>query len=249
MNKRLAVVVMVLSIPVVWSVAVKALGLPSFILPPPGLVLTALRDESSYLLQHTQITLNEALMGYLVANAISISLALSFLYCSPLENFATPWLIFIRNIPFVTVSSILVITMGDSPASKLVIVILMTFYPILANLSKGLKSVKPVLLDRMQVLHASRWQIFRHIRLPSALPYFVAAHEISFTGSIVAAIVSEYMFSRKGLGYVILYSMAQYRADILYAATLICCSLSIGAYLTVKLIESRIFAWKRDLRD
>lgn len=249
MNRKIAYLVMFVSVPLVWIFIIRVSGLPSFIIPPPTLVVKVLLKETGYFIYHTKVTLTEAFLGYLLANLISVSLAISFLYCTRLEDFATPWLIFLRNIPFVTVTSILVIVMGDSVVSKLIIVVLVTYFPILANLSKGLRAVDSVLLDRMQVLNASQWQIFTRIRLPSALPYYVAAHEISFTGSIMAAIVSEWLFARKGLGYVIVYSLMQYRADQLYAATLISCFLSISAYLMVKFLENRLFAWKQDLRN
>jgi NitT/TauT family transport system permease protein len=154
-------------------------------------------------------------------------------------------MVVIRNVPFVTVASILVVTLGDTLTTKIIVVVLVSFFPLLANLVKGLGSASPVLIDRMEVLNASRWQVFKRVLWPAAMPYYVAAHEIAFTGSIVGAIVAEWFFSRKGLGFLIVQSTTEYRADRLYAVTLIASVLAVGAYLLCRLWEHWLFRWKR----
>jgi NitT/TauT family transport system permease protein len=201
-------------------------------------------SERDILLSHTWITIVEALTGYAIANLIAITLSVSFLYLPWLESLALPWTVIIKNVPFVTIASILIIILGDTPLPKIIIVVLVTFFPILANVTKGLKSADPVLLDRMQTLDSSQWDIFTKVRWPSALPYYIAAHEIAFTGSIIGAIVAEWLFARKGLGYLIVQAMTQYRADRLWAVTLLASSLAVGAYLLVKTIEKYLFRWQ-----
>jgi ABC-type nitrate/sulfonate/bicarbonate transport system permease component len=152
----------------------------------------------------------------------------------------------IKNIPFVSIASLLVITFGDTLTPKLIVVVLVTFFPLLANLVKGFKSADPVLVDRLRVLHATRWQIFRRVLWPSALPYYVAAHEIAFTSSIIAAIISEWSFSRRGLGYLIIESVANYRADRLYAINIVGAALALSAYFACRLWEAWLFRWRAD---
>lgn len=247
MNEKRAYLIMFASIPAFWVAAIKITGFPPFLLPPPGLVARVLWEEAGQFAFHTGITVAEAMGGYLVANTIAIALAISFLYLPWLEALLVPWLVMIKNVPFVTIASILIITLGDSPAPKVIIVILVCFFSILANLIKGLKSADQVLLDRMKVLSASQWQIFARVRWPSALPYYIAAHEIAFTGSIIGAIVAEWMFARRGLGFLIVRAMMQYRADKVYAVTIIASTLAIGAYLLVKLLEKRLFRWREGI--
>ena len=208
------------------------------------MVADVLWSERDILLSHTWITIVEALTGYAIANLIAITLSVSFLYLPWLESLALPWTVIIKNVPIVTIASILIIILGDTPLPKIIIVVLVTFFPILANVTKGLKSADPVLLDRMQTLDSSQWDIFTKVRWPSALPYYIAAHEIAFTGSIIGAIVAEWLFARKGLGYLIVQAMTQYRADRLWAVTLLASSLAVGAYLLVKTIEKYLFRWQ-----
>lgn len=167
--------IMFVSIPVFWMLAVRFSGLPSVILPPPSMVWSVLVNEAGSLWFHTGVTIGEALLRYAVANVFAIGLAVMFLYSPWSEHFVTPWMVLIKNVPFVTVASILVVTFGDSLSTKVIVVVLVSFFPLLANLVKGLGSAPPELLDRMKVLDASRWQVFKRVLWPAALPYYVAA--------------------------------------------------------------------------
>lgn len=244
MNERLAYLIMLVSVPILWVIAIEVSGYPTFLLPPPDMVGDVLWSERELLLEHTWATIVEAMTGYAVANVIAIALSISFLYLPWLEALAIPWTVIIKNVPFVTIATILIIILGDTPLPKIIIVVLVTFFPILANVTKGLKSADSVLLDRMQTLDSSQWEIFAKVRWPSALPYYIAAHEIAFTGSIIGAIVAEWIFARKGLGYLIVQSMTQYRADRLWAVTLIASVLAVGAYMLVKAVERYLFRWQ-----
>jgi len=244
MSEKKAYIVMLLSIPILWIAVVKVTGFPPFLLPPPDLVVKVFVEEWSQFAYHTGITLVEAMVGYALANAIALSMAVLFLYLPGFESLALPWTVVIKNVPFVTIASILIVTLGDSPAPKIIIVTLVCFFPILANVTKGLKEADPALLDRMKVLDASQWQIFTKVRWPEALPYYVASHEIAATGSIIGAIVAEWMFARRGLGFLIVRSMMQYRADKVYAVTIIASFLSVGAYILVRVVEKHLFRWR-----
>ena len=249
MTERRACLLMIVSVPVFWYAVVWLFEPKPLIFPPLDMVLRLLWEERGSLLMHTWVTLQEALLGYAVANALAIGLAVSFLYVRGLEPFATPWMVVLKNIPFPAIASILIVTMGDTLAPKVIIVILVTFFPILANVSKGLKSVDPVLLDRMRSLHASRWQIFCKVSWPAAMPYYIAAHEIAFTGSIIGAIIGEWLFAQKGLGYLIVQAGSDFRTDRLFAVTLIAGHLAIGAYVLVRLLEKRLFRWQTNPLD
>ncbi len=244
MNERLAYLVMIVSVPILWFLVIWISEAPSFLLPPPNMVAEVLWTEREILLLHTGVTMTVALIGYAIANIIAIALSVSFLYLSWFEALAVPWTVVIKNVPFVTIATILIIIMGNNALPRIIIVVLVTFFPILANVTKGLKSADSVLLDRMQTLDSSQWKVFTKVRWPSALPYFIAAQEIAFTSSIIAALVAEWLFARSGLGYLIIQGMTQYRADRVWAVTLVASVLAVGAYLLVKTIEKYLFRWQ-----
>jgi NitT/TauT family transport system permease protein len=248
MNSRAAVLWFLISVTAIWYGVVWIGQLAPIVLPPPHLVLMIMAKEWSGLLYNTVVTLSTALTGYFFANVIAILLAICFLYLSWLRSLATPWVIVIKNLPIVSVASLLIITFGDSPIPRILVVILICFHPLLANLMKGFEEVDPNLLNRFQTLHATRWQRFRYVLWPNALPYYVAAHEIAFTSSIIAAVIAEFFFARQGLGYLLTEAMNDHRGDRLWATNVIIALLSAGAYLISRWLESILIPWRERSR-
>lgn len=237
---------MFVSIPIFWVLIVSIFEPKPFLFPPLGLVIDVLKEDGANIAMHTLATLKIAFIGFILANLLAISLAVSFLYIPPLESFLTPWAVLIKNLPLPVYASILVVVLGDTPLPKIIVVILFNFFPILANMIKGLKSTDTVLIDRLRSLNANNWQIFIKARWPAALPYYIAAQEIAFTGGLIAAIVAEWFFSQEGLGYLLVQSSTEYRTDRLYAVALLASVLAIGSFLLVRLAESWFFRWKQE---
>lgn len=242
--ERYGYLIMIVSLPIVWQVLVWTSGFQPFILPGPLLVVNHLIDDWSNFLYHTGITMLGALLGYAFANIFAIAIAILFVYVPSVQSILMPWFIVIKNIPYVVIAPILILTLGATALPKIIVVFLVTFFPLVANISAGLRAADDVLLDRMRVLNASRWQIFWKVRWPAAVPYYMAAHEIAFTGAIIAAIVAEFFFSREGLGYLIVTAMETYRADTLYAVTLVAGVLGVGNYLLVVRLRKWVMRWQ-----
>ena len=241
---RYGYLIMIVSLPIIWQILVWTSGFEPFILPGPVLVVKHLINDWSNFLYHTSFTMLGALVGYAFANAFAIAIAILFVYVPSVQNILMPWFIVIKNIPYVVIAPILILTLGSTSLPKIIIVFIVTFFPLVANISAGLRSADDVLLDRMRVLNASRWQIFWKVRWPAAIPYYMAAHEIAFTGAIIAAIVAEFFFSRVGLGYMIVTAMETYRADTLYGVTLVAGVLGLGNYLLVVRLRKWVMRWQ-----
>lgn len=244
MPARYSYILMLISIPLIWKLLSVISGLPIFILPPPELVFKTIVSDWRTFAFHTGVTLWGAVVGYAVANVFAITMAIVFVYRPSSEGFLMPWFVIVKNIPFVTIAPILIITLGRTDLPKIIIVFLVSFFPLLANLSAGLRAADRGLLDRMFVLNASSMQVFQKVRWPSAIPYYMAGHEVAFTGSIIAAIVAEFFFSSSGLGYLIVTAMTAYRADQLYAVTCIAGLLGVGNYLAVVALRNWILRWQ-----
>ncbi len=241
---RYGYLIMIVSLPIIWQILVWTSGFEPFILPGPVLVVKHLINDWSTFLYHTGFTMLGALVGYAFANVFAIAIAILFVYVPSVQNILMPWFIVIKNIPYVVIAPILILTLGSTSLPKIIIVFIVTFFPLVANISAGLRSADDVLLDRMRVLNASRWQIFWKVRWPAAIPYYMAAHEIAFTGAIIAAIVAEFFFSREGLGYMIVTAMETYRADTLYGVTLVAGVLGLGNYLLVVRLRKWVMRWQ-----
>ena len=244
MNRKRATLIMLLSIIPVWLLTIEISGYPSFLIPPPLLVGRIFLEEASLLLSHAKVTVGQALIGYLIANGIAFSAAITFLYIDWLRDLATPWMVLIRNVPFLCFSSILILLFGDTSIPKIAIVVLICYYPLMEQINTGLRSVDQVLLDRLQVLDASVWQIFYKVRLPSALPFYFTALRITLPSSIMASVVAEWMYTRRGLGYLIQQSIVRTRSDRLWAIVVIIVIVSISAFFLVQLAERKVLRWK-----
>jgi NitT/TauT family transport system permease protein len=243
--ERWGYLMMIISLPIVWQLLVWFSGLEPFILPGPVLVVNHLIEDWSTFLYHTGVTMLGALIGYAFANLFAVAIAILFVYVPSVQSILMPWFIVIKNIPYVVIAPILILTLGLTPLPKIIVVFIVTFFPLVANIAAGLRAADDVLLDRMHVLNASRWQVFWKVRWRAAIPYYMAAHEIAFTGAIIAAVVAEFFFSREGLGYLIVTAMETYRADTLYGVTLVAGVLGVGNYLLVVRLRKWVMRWQQ----
>ena len=228
------------SILILWYLAIYFSGLPAFVIPRPERVIATLFTESSFITIHLVETLKVALIGFILSNVVGIGLAVLFLAFPLGRQLLMPAAITLRNMPYVALVTVLVLAFGDSIGSKVTIVVLAGFFPVLVNTSRGLQAADPVVLDRMRVLNASWWETFTQVRLPYALPFIVSAQEITGSGSIIVAIAAEWMISSTGLGYVINRAMQQYRGDQVYAVAFLAAILSFTVYAVVHFIGERL---------
>lgn len=230
----------IISILGLWYLAIAFSGLPEFVIPRPTQVLAVLTQETSFVTQHLVVTLRAAAIGFLFANVAGIGLAVLFTSVPVLNRLLMPAAITIRNVPYVALASVLVLAVGDGLWTKVMIVTIAGFFPVLVNTMRGLAAVDTVVLDRMRILDVSPWKVFLKVRLPYSVPYILAAQEITGSGSIIVAVAAEWMISSEGLGYVINRAMAQYRGDQVYAVALLAAVLSYAIYMLVQLIGARI---------
>ena len=223
-----------------WYAAIWLSGLPAFVIPRPERVLQTLVAERTFITVHLLETLKAAAIGFVVANVVGIGLAALFVAVPAGRHIVMPVAITLRNVPYVALVTVLVLAFGDTLGSKVTIVVLAGFFPVLVNTYRGLLAADRVVLDRMRILSASATETFLHVRLPYALPYIVSAQEITGSGSIIVAIAAEWMISSSGLGYVINRAMQQYRGDQVYAVALLAALLSFAIYSVVHVLGRRL---------
>jgi ABC-type nitrate/sulfonate/bicarbonate transport system permease component len=236
----LRIVAPIVSILALWYLAIYFSGLPTFVIPRPERVLATLIADRSFITVHLVETLKVAIVGFVLSNVVGIGLAVLFLAFPLGKQLIMPAAITLRNMPYVALVTVLVLAFGDSLGSKVTIVVLAGFFPVLVNTSRGLQAADPVVLDRMRVLNASWWETFAHVRLPYALPFIVSAQEITGSGSIIVAIAAEWMISSTGLGYIINRAMQQYRGDQVYAVAFLAALLSFLVYALVHFVGERL---------
>ena len=171
---------------------------------------------------------------------IGVGLAILFVALPISRDAVMPAAIGVRNIPYVIMVTVLALAMGDGFWTKVIIVTMAGFFPVLVNTYRGLKSIEPNILDRMRILDASLWDVFVRVRIPYSVPYIIAAQEITGSSSIVIAISVEWMISRSGLGYLINQSMMAYAGERVYAVALIAAAFSFCAYSFIHYLGGRL---------
>ncbi|MFN8525724.1 MAG: ABC transporter permease [Chloroflexota bacterium] len=239
-SAALKAVLPLLSILGLWYLAIYTSGYPAFVIPRPERVAQVLYTEGGFIFTHLIETLKVALLGILLANVVGLGLAVLFLLAPVSRDALMPAAIAVRNIPFVALATILILAFGDSIATKVAVTTLAGFFPVLVNCYRGLQAVDTVVLDRMRLLNASPFELFAYVRLPFALPYFIAAQEITCTSAIIVTIAAEWLTSQTGLGYVINRAMSQYRGDTVYAVSFLAAILSFTVYSVVRMVGRRL---------
>jgi NitT/TauT family transport system permease protein len=151
--------------------------------------------------------------------------------------------------PKIAVAPLFVVWMGFGMTSKVVMVILLTFFPVLINALAGFKSVPQNRVDMARALCASEWQIFRHIKFPSSLPFVFAGLEIAVTFAIVGAIVGEFVGADRGIGLLIMQS--QYQMDVpgVFAALLLLSIVGVALQLAMEAWRRRVLFWEAGQRE
>jgi len=213
----------------------------TFIFPKPSLIVKALIENWQWILDNLWVTLSEALIGFGISILLGIGLALLHEFVPGLRSIILNFTIAIRNVPFVAISPILFLLLGYGQTAKIVIVIVVSFYPIMTNLIAGFANVNQNQMERFFVLRASRWQLFTKLQLPSSIPYLIAGLEIAGSNMIIAAIVGELLGTTKGLGFVIVMAVSQYRFALLMAAVVVTTIMSIGLTWLMKLLARILF--------
>ncbi len=230
-----------------WSLIVFAGDYPTFILPDPGSVLTRLGEiaANGTLWHHSQATLAEILGGLTLG--LSTATILGYLLAkSPLwERLAGPYIVASQSVPAVAVAPLLVIWFGSGKLSKMLICALVVLFPVLVNTIVGIRSVDPGLKTLMRSLRASRWQTFRMLEIPAAMPVLLGGLKIGVTLSVIGAVVGEFVASDRGLGFLINLAKGMFDTPLLFAGLFTLAAISLSLYVVVMALEHWLLAWRR----
>lgn len=230
----------------IWGLIATLSGLPDFILPRPIQVwdrfLRALADGS--LLLHTSVTLSEVLLGLLAGMLFATLLGYFIAKSRMFERMISPFLVASQAVPIVAIAPLLVIWFGPGVFSKMLICGLIVFFPVLVNTVVGLRAVPRSLYELMDSLHASRWQVFRQLEIPAALPVFLGGLRIGATLSVIGGVVGELVGANSGLGFLINVARGQYDTPLVFVAVLTLIALALSLYGIVVLLEKRFLGWQ-----
>jgi ABC-type nitrate/sulfonate/bicarbonate transport system permease component len=225
------------------DVIANALNIEPFLVPSPSEIAQSLWADRSLLLDNGWVTLQEVLAGFALSVAAGVAFAV-VLHLSPMLRRAFyPLLVASQTVPIVVVAPILVVWLGFGIGPKLAIIALICFFPITVNTLDGLRSVDPDLTKMMRTLDASRWQTFRRVEAPTALPYFFSGAKIAVAIAVIGAVFGEWAGSSSGLGHLIQQASAQLQTARTFAAVVVLSALAIALFGLLAAIERRVAWW------
>ena len=249
MNYFPAVAIFLLTI-VLWELFVKIFDIEAFLLPAPSVIAQAFAENFERLLHIGWFTTKEALGGFIIGSVLGIVAALVTARWTAVNEAVMPFAIAANSVPILAFAPILNNWFGvDNPLSKMVIVAVIVFFPIMINTVRGLTLVDPAALELMHSYAATEFQILRKLRFPNAFPYMFNAFKVAAALSMIGAVVSEYFGgNRSALGVFITQEAAQFRFQNAWAAIVIACAVGIVFYLIILLIESLVIPWHASVR-
>jgi NitT/TauT family transport system permease protein len=233
-----------------WEFGVKALDVQNFLLPPLSDILDALWNDRSGLMDAALFTFKEAVAGFFVGSAAAIAVALVLARWRPLASAVMPYAIAANAIPIIAFAPITNNWFGLlSPWSKIVIAAILCFFPVLVNTLKGLTSVRPASIELMRSYAAGEIEIFRRVRIPTALPYVFSALKVATVLAMIGAIVGDYFGgSQDSLGIVIRRDAGIFAFEHAWAAIVIASMLGILFYAAVAILERLAMGWHPSAR-
>jgi NitT/TauT family transport system permease protein len=244
LREKLPATVAAIGALVLWQAIINVFGVAEYIAPSPAAVLRTFASEGAILVQNFWPTLFEALSGFLCGNLVAIALAVVFVHFTLAERAFYPLVVFFHTIPIIAVAPILVLLFGNGYAPKIMIAALISFFPMLVNMVRGLKAVNPQTLELMRVLSATQNEVFWKVRLQSSLPFLFSALKISSTSCVIGAIVGEWIGSNFGLGALIIEATYNFRSPLLYATVFVGAGLAVTLFAIVSVAERRLVRWK-----
>ncbi|NEW69325.1 ABC transporter permease [Streptomyces rhizosphaericus] len=227
-----------------WELGCRLFSVPQYVLPMPSDIWRSLNDDSALLMDNAWPTVIESALGFAVGNAVAVLLAVVFVHYRPVERALMPVALFIRTIPIVAIAPVLVIMMGNGYAPKVAIGALISFFPTLVNMVRGLQAVDKQSLELLRVLSASPWEILFKVRIYASLPYLFSSLKIATGNCVIGAIVAEWIGSQQGLGYLIIQTTYNFNTPQLYAVMVIASAIAIVFYALVGTAERLIVRWE-----
>ena len=230
-----------------WAVTEAELVAP-YILPSPADTWRVTQENAGYLAQNTGVTAWETVIGFVIAAVVGVLVAVVMVYSASLEKTVYPLILFAQVIPKIAIAPLFVVWLGFGPSPKILVAVLMAFFPIVISGLAGLRSVDPEILELTSTMGASRFKTFMKIRFPAALPQLMSGLKVAATLAVTGAVVGEFVGANEGLGYVILQANGNLDTAMLFSALIIMSILGIVLFAIIEIAERLLIPWPASRR-
>jgi NitT/TauT family transport system permease protein len=237
------VVVMALML-LAWELAVRMLGIRTIILPPPSAVLEVMVARYDLLLTHLWPSLYLTVLGFLLSVVGGVFVAVLITYSTIVREGFYPVIVVSQVIPKISIAPLFIVWFGTGTMSSLLLAFLVAFFPMTINATMGFEAIDEEIHRMARTFMGSRWQIFWKIRMPNALPYIFGGMKISITLAIIGVIVSEFVASQEGIGYLIKLAGGLLDTPLMMAAIAVLSISGLALYAIIAGVERRAVYWQ-----
>ncbi len=238
---RYSVVVALL---IIWQAVVAFGVLPDYLLPSPWQIMQAFIDDFGLLMSHAKVTLTTALLGTLIGLVLSFVLSIMMDLSTGFRQKIYPLLLLNQTIPTIAIAPLLVIWLGYGITPKVVLVVLSVFFPMTIALLDGYRSVGIDEINLFRSMQASRYQLYRHLKIPSAMGYFFTGLKVAMSYALISAVVAEWLGGYQGLGVYMTRVRKSYELDNMFAVIFFISVLTLLLIGLVRWCERRVMAYK-----
>ncbi|PZX36764.1 NitT/TauT family transport system permease protein [Roseinatronobacter thiooxidans] len=245
---KLYTIGILLAIVAAWEMAPR-LGLVSPIILPSfsaviGALITLLQQD--FFLRHFTVTLTEIVIGFILGTAIGLSIGIALAVWPTAKRIAYPLVVGFQAIPKIVFAPLFIAWFGFGMSSKVVMAVVISFFPVLINTLVGLESVPEDARRLMRSIKATPLQTFRKVSLPHALPVIFAGIKAALTFAVIGAIVGEFVGASEGLGYLVELYKNQLRIDRVFAVIVILATIGAGGYFLLEWLDRKLIFWRDD---
>lgn len=231
----------------VWQFAVVTFHVPNYILPKPGEVWAALVQgfADGSLWPNIAYTVLETVVGYAIGCLLAIFFGALLAESATFERYVYPLLVALQAVPKVALAPLVLVWFGFGFTSKLVLVVLICFFPLFINTLVGIGRTDTELIDACRAFSASRLYIFFHLKLPSAAGDIFAGLQSGVSLALIGAVVAEFVSSQQGLGYLVQSSANSLNVSAMFAGVVLLAAIGIIGSLLVRFIHRRVVFWEQ----
>ena len=228
-----------------WEFSTIVFAIPPYIVPTPGAVAQAFITGWKTLAEHTAFTLLSAFLGLIASCCLAVGLAITFVTYKTVAKASMPLVIVFRSAPVTAVAPLIMLFAGRGLATSVVVVVIVSFFPIMVNMTRGLQSADVCASELLHVYGASRWQHIRYVQTPYALPFLFAGLRVAAASAVLGAMLSEWVTGSPGLGQLILDSGVMREIELLWAAVLTSVIFALIVFFLTSAAENKVLHWKR----
>lgn len=228
---------------VLWEVAIRLFNVHTFVLPAPTAIVASLLENRDQLAVAAQATAIEVLFGFVLAAIVGAGVALVIVRFERFGRALYPLIVLFQNVPKVALAPIFILWFGYDLAPKILLIVVIAFFPVAIDMLAGLQSVEASFVSLMCSVGASDGKILLRVRIPHSLPHLMAGLKVAITFSVIGAIVGEFAGANRGLGYVIQFASTQLDTPLIFAALIVVSVLGLAFYYVVEFAERILVPW------